>query len=145
MLRSTASLHSVLSSAGATVGSNSPIVGGVVSKETEIVLRVEEVGLVRWAQSGRPDHRRGYPGDVFSGTVASNAPPRARSRTCLRRSRLPKPDPQGRLRDGMFAQVSLQAPARQSLLVPSQAVITRSSRTIVFVVGADSRVQAHAI
>jgi len=45
----------------------------------------------------------------------------------------------------MFAQVGLQTPAREALLVPVQAVVNRSGRTIVFVVGADSRVVAKEI
>lgn len=54
-------------------------------------------------------------------------------------------DPQGRLRDGMFAQVGLQTPARQAVLVPVQAIVNRSGRNIVFAVNADSRIQAREV
>ena len=45
----------------------------------------------------------------------------------------------------MFAQVGLQTPARQALLVPLQAVVNRSGRNIVFVVGQDGKVQSKQV
>ena len=133
-----------LVSAGATVGTNSPIIS-LVSKETEIVLQVEEarIGQVERNQPAQVSVAA-YPGETFPGTVASISPTAdARSRTFA--VRVYPNDPQGRLRDGMFAQVGLQTPARQALLVPVQAIVNRSGRNIVFVVGADSRVQAREV
>ena len=133
-----------LVSAGATVGTNSPIVT-LVSKETEIILQVEEarIGQVERNQPSQISVAA-YPGEQFPGTVASISPTAdARSRTFA--VRVYPNDPQGRLRDGMFAQVGLQTPARQALLVPVQAIVNRSGRNIVFVVGADSRVQAREV
>ena len=133
-----------LVSAGATVGTNSPIVS-MVSKETEIILQVEEarIGQVERNQPAQVSVAA-YPGEIFPGTVASISPTAdARSRTFA--VRVYPNDPQGRLRDGMFAQVGLQTPARQALLVPIQAIVNRSGRNIVFVVGADSRVQAREV
>ena len=133
-----------LVSAGATVGTNSPIVT-MVSKETEIVLQVEEarIGQVERNQPSQITVAA-YPGEVFPGTVASISPTAdARSRTFA--VRVYPNDPQGRLRDGMFAQVGLQTPARQALLIPVQAVVNRSGRNIVFVVGADSRVSSKEV
>lgn len=133
-----------LVSAGATVGTNSPIVT-LVSKETEIILQVEEarIGQVERNQPAQVSVAA-YPGEVFPGTVASISPTAdARSRTFA--VRVYPNDPQGRLRDGMFAQVGLQTPARQALLVPVQAIVNRSGRNIVFVVGQDSRVQAREV
>jgi len=133
-----------LVSAGATVGTNSPIVS-LVSKETEIILQVEEarIGQVERNQPAQVSVAA-YPGEVFPGTVASISPTAdARSRTFA--VRVYPNDPQGRLRDGMFAQVGLQTPARQALLVPVQAIVNRSGRNIVFVVGPDSRVQAREV
>jgi HlyD family secretion protein len=133
-----------LVSAGATVGTNSPIVT-LVSKETEIILQVEEarIGQVERNQPAQVSVAA-YPGEQFPGTVASISPTAdARSRTFA--VRVYPNDPQGRLRDGMFAQVGLQTPARQALLVPVQAIVNRSGRNIVFVVGADSRVQAREV
>jgi RND family efflux transporter MFP subunit len=133
-----------LVSAGATVGTNTPIVS-MVSKETEIVLQVEEarIGQVERNQPAQISVAA-YPGELFPGTVASISPTAdARSRTFA--VRVYPNDPNGRLRDGMFAQVGLQTPARQALLVPIQAVVNRSGRNIVFVVGPDSRVQQREV
>jgi HlyD family secretion protein len=133
-----------LVSAGATVGTNTPIVS-LVSKETEIVLQVEEarIGQVERNQPAQITVAA-YPGEIFPGTVASISPTAdPRSRTFA--VRVYPNDPQGRLRDGMFAQVGLQTPARQALLVPVQAVVNRSGRNIVFVVGPDSRVQSREV
>lgn len=133
-----------LVSAGATVGTNTPIVS-LVSKETEIVLQVEEarIGQVERNQSAQITVAA-YPGEVFPGTVASVAPTAdPRSRTFA--VRVYPNDPQGRLRDGMFAQVGLQTPARQALLVPIQAIVNRSGRNIAFVVGPDSRVHVREV
>jgi membrane fusion protein (multidrug efflux system) len=133
-----------LVSAGATVGTNSPIVS-LVSKETEIVLQVEEarIGQVERNQPAQISVAA-FPGEVFPGTVASISPTAdARSRTFA--VRVYPNDPQGRLRDGMFAQVGLQTPARQAVLVPVQSIVNRSGRNIVFVVGQDSRVQSREV
>lgn len=133
-----------LVSAGATVGTNTPIVS-LVSKETEIVLQVEEarIGQVQRDQPAQISVAA-YPSEQFPGTVASISPTAdARSRTFA--VRVYPNDPQGRLRDGMFAQVGLQTPARQAILVPLQAVVNRSGRNIVFVVGSDSKVQSRQV
>jgi RND family efflux transporter MFP subunit len=133
-----------LVSAGATVGTNTPIVS-LVSKETEIVLQVEEarIGQVERNQTAQVTVAA-YPGETFPGTVASISPTAdPRSRTFA--VRIYPNDPSGRLRDGMFAQVGLQSPARQAMLVPIQAVVNRSGRNIVFVVGPDSRVQMREV
>ena len=124
-----------LVSAGATVGTNSPIVS-LVSKETEIVLQVEEarIGQVERNQPAQISVAA-YPASCSRArSPASRRPPTPRSRTFA--VRVYPNDPQGRLRDGMFAQVGLQTPARQALLVPVQAIVNRSGRNIVFVVGA---------
>ncbi len=133
-----------LVSAGATVGAQTPIVS-LVSRETEILLQVEEarIGQVEREQAAQIAVAA-YPGELFPGTVASVAPtadPRSRTFSV----RVFPDDPPGRLRDGMFAQVSLQTAARQGLLVPVQAVVNRSGRNIVFAVTPDSRVQARDV
>jgi Cu(I)/Ag(I) efflux system membrane fusion protein len=121
----------------------------LVSKETEIILQVEEarIGQVERNQPAQISVAA-YPGDVFPGTVASISPTAdARSRTFA--VRVYPNDPQGRLRDGMFAQVGLQTPARQATLVPVQSIVNRSGRNIIFVVAADAsgtqRIQAREV
>ncbi|QLL15975.1 efflux RND transporter periplasmic adaptor subunit [Pseudomonas chlororaphis] len=72
-----------------------------------------------------------FPGEVFAGKVDAILPEaNADSRTL--RVRVELPNPQGRLRPGMSAQVSLQRSTRQALLwVPSEAVIRTGRRTLV--------------
>ncbi len=131
-------------SAGATVGTQTPIVT-LVSRDTEIVLQVEEARVGQVAR-GQPSQITvaAFPGDPVPGTVASIAPTAdPRSRTFA--VRVYPNDPQNRLRDGMFAQVALQTPPRQALLVPVQAVVNRSGRNLVFVVTPENRVQAREV
>ncbi|AZE48636.1 Cobalt/zinc/cadmium efflux RND transporter, membrane fusion protein, CzcB family [Pseudomonas chlororaphis] len=72
-----------------------------------------------------------FPGEVFAGKVDAILPEaNADSRTL--RVRVELPNPQGRLRPGMSAQVSLQRSTRQALLwVPSEAVIRTGRRALV--------------
>ena len=133
-----------LVSPGATVGTNTPIVS-LVSRDVEIILQVEEarIGQVERDQPAQISVAA-FPGQTFGGAVASVSPtadPRSRTFSV----RVYPTDPNNPLRDGMFAQVALQTAARQSLLVPVQAVVNRSGRNIVFVVGPDSRVQAREV
>lgn len=120
-------------SPGAIVAPNTPVIQ-LVSKDVEIVLQVEEarIGQLRAGQPAQVSVAA-FPGQPVPAQVASVAPTAdPRSRTFAVRI-LPN-DPEGRLRDGMFAQVSVSAPPRATLLVPSQAIATRSGRTVVFVV-----------
>ena len=133
-----------LVSPGATVGTNTPIVS-LVSRDVEIILQVEEarIGQVERNQQTQISVAA-FPGQAFAGAVASISPtadPRSRTFSV----RVYPTDPNNPLRDGMFAQVALQTGARQALLVPVQAVVNRSGRNIVFVVGADGRVQARDV
>ncbi|WP_277593341.1 efflux RND transporter periplasmic adaptor subunit [Pseudomonas chlororaphis] len=72
-----------------------------------------------------------FPGEVFAGKVDAILPEaNADSRTL--RVRVELPNPQGRLRPGMSAQVSLKRSTRQPLLwVPSEAVIRTGRRALV--------------
>jgi RND family efflux transporter MFP subunit len=133
-----------LVSPGATVSTATPIVS-LVSRDVEIVLQVEEA---RIGQVGRNQPAQisvaAYPGVAIPGVVASIAPTAdARSRTFA--VRIYPNDPEGRLRDGMFAQVALQTPPRQALVVPSQAVVNRAGRNIVFVIGGDNVAQSREV
>jgi len=131
-------------SSGATVGPNTPIFS-LVSKDTEIVLQVEEARIGQIAR-GQPAQIAvaAYPGEPAPGLVASIAPTAdPRSRTFA--VRVYPNDPLNRLRDGMFAQVALQTPAKQALLVPVQAVVNRSGKSLVFVVTPESRVQQREV
>ncbi len=72
-----------------------------------------------------------FPGEVFAGKVDAILPEaNADSRTL--RVRVELTNPQGRLRPGMSAQVSLKHSTQQSLLwVPSEAVIRTGRRALV--------------
>lgn len=125
-----------LASPGALVAPNTPIVQ-VVSREVEIILQVEEarIGQVRVGQPAQIQVAA-YPGLPVAAQVASVAPTAdPRSRTFAVRI-LPN-DPEGRLRDGMFAQVILTTPPRAALLSPTQSIATRTGRTVVFVIEND--------
>lgn len=73
----------------------------------------------------------GFPGTLLTGTVSAILPEtRADSRTLSVRVELPNPD--GRLRPGLSAQVRLNHASAQPLLwVPSEALIRTGRRTLV--------------
>jgi len=71
-----------------------------------------------------------FPDDRFAGRIIAILPSAdAASRTLTVRAELP--NPRGRLKPGMFAQVSLSPDTRRALLVPSEAVIRTGRRDIV--------------
>ena len=73
-----------------------------------------------------------FPDERFSGPIIAILPSaQDASRTITVRAQLPNPS--GRLKPGMFAQVSLTPDTRRALLVPSEAVIRTGRRTIVMI------------
>lgn len=71
-----------------------------------------------------------YPGETFTGRVAAILPDvQAESRTLTVRIELPNRG--GRLKPGMFANVSFGGSAAPALLVPSEALIRTGKRTLV--------------
>ena len=73
-----------------------------------------------------------YPGDVRRGVVDYIFPSlNAQSRTA--RVRITLPNPGGRLKQGMFANVSLQGSGGMAVVVPSEAVIDTGRRQVVIV------------
>ena len=73
-----------------------------------------------------------FPGERFGGRIIAILPSAAdESRTITVRAQLPNPG--GRLKPGMFAQVSLVPERREALLVPSEAVIRTGERTLVMI------------
>lgn len=71
-----------------------------------------------------------YPDQRFAGLIVAILPSAdAASRTITVRAELP--NPRGRLKPGMFAQVSLSPDTRRALLVPSEAVIRTGRRNLV--------------
>lgn len=81
-----------------------------------------------------------YPGERFSGRIAAILPSvEAESRTLTVRIELPNRG--GRLRPGMFANVSFGASERSALLVPSEALIRTGRRTLVMLAVPNGRYQ----
>lgn len=71
-----------------------------------------------------------FPNERFAGRIIAVLPSaQDASRTVTVRAQLPNPG--GKLKPGMFAQVSLTPDTRRALLVPSEAIIRTGRRTIV--------------
>ena len=127
-----------LLSEGALVSPQTPIVS-VISNDVEMVLGVEEsqIGQVKEDQKAEISVSA-YPGVVFPATVAVIAPAAdPKSRTFEVRVRPDSND--GRLRPGMFAQVNILTQEKpKAVLIPKEAVVTRSGQTVVFVLNGDT-------
>ncbi|AKJ30728.1 RND transporter [Caldimonas brevitalea] len=74
-----------------------------------------------------------FPGETLRGKVTSVLP-EANTETRTLRLRAELPNPQGRLRAGMFAQMRFGTQAEEALLVPTEAVIRTGQRALVYVV-----------
>ena len=98
----------------------------VVAEVPEAMLGAVRVGLP--AEIEFP----AYPGETWHGTVDYIYPrldPQARTA----RVRITLPNPEARLREGMFAAVTLQGTGGSALVVPSEAVIDTGRRKVVIV------------
>ncbi len=71
-----------------------------------------------------------FPGELFTGRITAILPSaRGDSRTLTVRAELPNPNL--KLRPGMFAKVSLAPERREAVLIPTEAVIRTGKRTLV--------------
>jgi cobalt-zinc-cadmium efflux system membrane fusion protein len=107
----------------------------LVSPEVELALSVEESKVWLLKDGQKVDiNIPAYPGGAFQAKVSSIAPTAdPKSRTFPVKVR--PEDPDGKLRPGMFAQVKITPPEKgKTVLVPKDAVVTRSGQTLVFVV-----------
>jgi len=131
-------VSSKLLSEGALVSPQTPIVT-VISNDVEIVLGVEEsqIGQVKEEQKAEISVAA-FPGVVFPAKVATIAPAAdPKSRTFQVKIRPDAND--GRLRPGMFAQVNIVTQEKpKAVLIPKEAVVTRSGQTYVFVLSGDT-------
>lgn len=82
-----------------------------------------------------------YPDETFAATVSMISPTiDPRTRTLRVKAELPNPD--GRLRPGLFAQTDLGVSERRSVLaVPEDAVVQRADGAVVFRLGESERVE----
>jgi Cu(I)/Ag(I) efflux system membrane fusion protein len=74
-----------------------------------------------------------FPAATLPGKITSILP-EANAETRTLRVRAELPNPQGRLRAGMFAQMRLGGSAEEALVVPAEAVIRTGQRAVVYVV-----------
>ncbi|MES2056403.1 MAG: efflux RND transporter periplasmic adaptor subunit [Pseudomonadota bacterium] len=124
---------------------------GVTLAMGQTLAQVNGLGTV-WLNAAVPEARAGevrigqsataaltsFPGEHFGGRVIAILPTtQTDSRTLTVRVELA--NPAGRLRPGMFAQVTLGGDTRPALLVPSEAVIRTGTRTLVMLATNDGR------
>ena len=145
-----------------TVTITSPISGviqtldvraGMTLGQGQTLAQVTGIGTV-WLNAAVPEAQSGslrvgqtasatltaFPGETFSGRIIAILPTaQADSRTITVRIELTNRS--GRLRPGMFAQVTLGGTGSMALLVPSEAVIRTGTRTIVMLATGNGRYQ----
>ncbi len=91
----------------------------------------QDLGRVRTGLTARTRFDA-YPGETFEGRV-TYVYPTLNPETRTAQVRIEMPNPQGRLKPAMYAQVEISAPAAPQLVVPSSAVIDNGSRRVVLV------------
>ena len=136
---------------GATVGPTAAVVT-LIPPEMQVVVRADE-GQLAQLQLGQGVNLsvESFPKESFTGTVKSVAPvldPRTRSVAV----QIDVPDPQGKLKPGMFAQLAIQVGQRSAtLMVPREAVLRVGSvdpsapiQSVVYTV-AESRVHRQIV
>jgi RND family efflux transporter MFP subunit len=127
-----------LQSEGALVSPATPIVT-LVSGDVELAMSVEEskVGQLKEGQKAEIN-ATAFPGEALQAAVSSISPTAdAKSRTF--QVKVKPTDQSGKLRPGMFAQVKIATSEKpKALLVPKDALVSRSGQTIVFVVKGDT-------
>ena len=119
---------------GMTIGQGAPLatINGISPVWLAVSLAQADASIAR--VGGRVTARvPAYPGESFAGRIESILPA-ADAATRTIQVRIALPNPQGRLRPGMTAEVELTEPdARPALLVPAEAVIQTGRRTVVTV------------
>ena len=121
-------------SVGSVVSTNTPLMT-VISKDVEIALGVEELNIARFQENNPATFTvTAYPGEQFKGLVTSVFPSGdTRSRTFT--VKVKPEDQEGRLRPGMFAQLSVELERRENVnTVPRDAIVQRNDRPYAFVV-----------
>jgi Cu(I)/Ag(I) efflux system membrane fusion protein len=86
----------------------------------------------------------GVPGEVFRGRVIF-IDPILDPKTRTAKVRLEFPNPKGELKPEMFGEVMLQAPAREGLRIPADAVIDSGTKKVVFVAIGEGKFQPREV
>jgi len=110
-------------------------INGLASLWLEVAVPEVHAALLA---PGRPVQARfaAWPGETFEGRIAAVLP-EAQKETRSLRVRIELPNRGGKLRAGLYAQVTLRGTAEPVLVVPSEAVIRTGQRAVVFVAGAE--------
>jgi Cu(I)/Ag(I) efflux system membrane fusion protein len=109
----------------------------------EAELREADAGMVRPGSAAAVE-LSAFPGRPLSGVVDYVYPTlQPEARTLKARIRLPNPD--GRLKPGMYATVRLSAPGRTALTVPASAVVRTGERNLVFTDAGGGRLQPQEV
>lgn len=109
----------------------------------EAELREADAGTVREGSPATVE-LAAFPGRPLAGVVSYLQPTlQAEARTL--RARIVLPNPEGRLRPGMYATVRLTAPSRTALTVPASALVRTGERTLVFVDLGAGRIAAQEV
>ena len=109
----------------------------------EAELREADAGTVREGSPATVE-LAAFPGRPLAGVVSYLQPTlQAEARTL--RARIVLPNPEGRLRPGMYATVRLSAPPRTALTVPASALVRTGERTLVFVDLGNGRIAAQEV
>ena len=105
----------------------------------------QDLGLIQKGQTARVSFVA-FPGQSFSGTV-DFIYPALMANTRTGRVRIVLPNPDGRLRESMYAAVAVDAPSGSStvLAVPDSAVIDSGTRQVVLVTKGQGRFEPRAV
>lgn len=109
----------------------------------EAEIREADAGLVREGSPAAVE-LAAYPGRLLTGRIEYVYPtlqPESRSL----KVRIAVPNPDGRIKPGMYATVRLTAPVRTALAIPTSAVIRTGERQIVFVDMGDGELMPHQV
>ncbi|MGY4828540.1 efflux RND transporter periplasmic adaptor subunit [Sphaerotilaceae bacterium SBD11-9] len=114
-------------------------INGLASVWLEAALPESQAAAARAGQAVEVQ-LSAFPGETWQGKVTSILP-QANTDTRTLKVRIELPNPQGRLRAGMFAQVRFAGGEQEALVVPSEAVIRTGQRAVVYVVNEPGRYQ----
>ena len=123
-----------LATAGAVVQVSTPVFT-LISRDTEIALNVEEAAISRFREGGNASFSvNAYPSETFQGSVTSIFPTGdSRSRTFT--VKVKPADPTGKLKPGMYAQLSVTLDSRTNVtVVPRDAILLRNDKPFIFVI-----------
>jgi Cu(I)/Ag(I) efflux system membrane fusion protein len=120
-----------------TAGMSLARINGLGNIWLEAAVPEAQAGAVQPGQAAEA-RLSAFPGEVFGAKVAAVLPESSRETRTLR-VRIELPNPQQRLRAGMFAQVTLIGPRSEALVVPAEAIIRTGKRAIAYVVDAPGR------